>query len=70
MSNPDYRPLDEEELAALEFFVASTIPSGMPSMIRRLIAEVRERRASSVHPIADGWPLDEFRDLALPDLFG
>lgn len=46
MSTPDYRPLDDDELAALEFFVDSALPKGMPSMVRRLILEVRDKRAS------------------------
>lgn len=59
MSSPDdYTPLNDEELSALEYFVESSLPKGMPSMVRRLLREVRDRRAAdSAGTESDGWLL-------------
>jgi hypothetical protein len=66
VSTPDNRdrPLNDEEIAALEFFLDGAVPKGFPSMVRRLLVEVRERRAAESTQkrgpdVADGWPLDE-----------
>lgn len=45
MSSPDYVPLSDDELDALEYFVDSALAKGVPSMVRRLVMEVRQRRA-------------------------
>jgi hypothetical protein len=65
VSTPDDRPLDDEELAALEYFVDAALPKGVPSMVRRLIKEVRRLRSSD-HPGADGWQLEDPPDPCAP----
>lgn len=71
MSSPD-RPLDDEELAALEYFVDSALSAGVPSMVRRLLREVRDRRAADAPVLRseDGWQLQLEDPVALPDHAG
>jgi hypothetical protein len=60
VSTPDdNRPLEDDELAALEYFVDSALAKGVPSLVRRLIREIRARRAAdAARAPFDGWLLN------------